>query len=79
MKKHGGTEFWCQMGLGFNLCVAPPLDHGAPILEGRGSARAKVRTRVQGNTKERRGNELELTQSQWSYENETIRGNLVDI
>ena len=63
MEKHGGMEFWCQMGLGFNLCVAPPLDCGVPISEGRGSAREKVRTRVQGSTKERRGNELELTGS----------------
>ena len=24
------------MGLGFNLCIAPPQDHGVPILEGKG-------------------------------------------
>ena len=24
------------MGLGFNLCVAPPRDHSVPILEGEG-------------------------------------------
>ena len=56
-------EFQCQMGLGFNLYVTPPLDRSVPILEGRGSARVKVRTRAQGSTKEQRGNEPELNQS----------------
>ena len=47
-------KFWCQVGLGFNLCVAPLLDGGVLILEGRGSTRVKVRIRAQGGTKEQR-------------------------
>ena len=41
MERYGGMEFQCQMGLGFNLCVVHPLDHGVPISEGKGSARAR--------------------------------------
>ena len=54
MEIHGGTEFQCQKGLGFNLCVVPPLDCGVSILEGKGSARARF-WQGQGKDKSARG------------------------
>ena len=38
-ERHGGTEFQWQMGLGFNLCVAPPWDRGVSISEDKGAGK----------------------------------------
>ena len=47
------------MGLGFNLCVAPPQDRGVPISEGKGAGKGMEL----GGMEEQRCKELELT---WS-------------
>ena len=33
---HREAEFQCQIGLGVNLCIVPPQDHGVLIAEGKG-------------------------------------------
>ena len=55
-------EFRCQMGLGFNLCVAPPRDHSVPILKGQGFSKSKGAGRYWGAKGQGAGVNLELTE-----------------